>query len=165
MTTQARDSTSNLVVPKWLIKYVRPKTPSITLTQRPKPQQIPLLDQPTKRLCHPDARDNMMLTFHKMDLELTILLGKPLGPLSGGEEDLIATNDGDSKQRYSHSPKLLAQLASLARGKVSEEGTMSVSSSSCCSGISRRRRREWGEKFGGDFGLNRAERVVTLWRL
>ncbi|KAL8876172.1 MAG: hypothetical protein Q9192_008912 [Flavoplaca navasiana] len=93
---------------------------------RPKSEQIPLLDQPTKRLCHPDARDNMMLTFHKMDLELDILLGKPLGHLSGGEEDLIATDDGDSKQRYSHSPKLLAQLASLAKGKVSEEGTMSV---------------------------------------
>ena len=61
-----------------------------------------------------------------MDLELTILLGKPLRTLSGGEEDLIATDDGDSKQRYSHSPKLLAQLASFARGKVSEEGTMSV---------------------------------------
>ncbi|KAI4275141.1 MAG: hypothetical protein LQ337_003434 [Flavoplaca oasis] len=108
MTTQARDSTCDLVVPKWLIKY------------------IPLLDQPTKRLCHPDARDNMMLTLHKMDLELDILLGKPLGCLSGGEEDLIATDDGDSKQEYSHSPKLLAQLSSLARGKVSEEGTMSV---------------------------------------
>lgn len=68
----------------------------------------------------------MMLTLHKMDLELDILLGKPLGCLSGGEEDLIATDDGDSKQEYSHSPKLLAQLSSLARGKVSEEGTMSV---------------------------------------
>ncbi|KAL8886986.1 MAG: hypothetical protein Q9215_005379 [Flavoplaca cf. flavocitrina] len=99
MTTQARDSTCDLVVPKWLIKYVRPKTSSITLTQRPKPQQIPLLDQPTKRLCHPDARDNMMLTFHKMDLELTILLGKPLGPLSVSEEGTMSVKQLELLQR------------------------------------------------------------------
>ena len=50
-----------------------------------------------------------------MDLELDVLLGKSLEHLTGMDKDMIATDDGDRRQKYRHSPKLLAQLSHQAK--------------------------------------------------